>query len=46
MLVNIDETGYQNFADAATHEVIVHLEVNDDSIQVPVERSSKRATLM
>jgi hypothetical protein len=44
--MNADEICYQNFADAITHEVIVHLEVNGDSMQVPVERRSKRATLL
>jgi hypothetical protein len=44
--MNADETCYQNFADTVTHEVIIHLEVNGDSIQVPVEKRSKRATLM
>jgi hypothetical protein len=45
-IINVDETGCDDFADARPEKVIVPATYADDTIPIPADRAMKRATLV
>jgi hypothetical protein len=46
LLINLDETGHQEWVDAHRELVMVPVEYSEKTILIPVDRSEKRSTLL
>jgi hypothetical protein len=46
LVINLDETGHQEWADRTDQRVVVPESYEGDSIDIPINRASKRSTLL
>jgi hypothetical protein len=46
LVINLDETGHQDWVDANPEKVIVPVSYEHDKFTIPIDRQSKRATLL
>jgi hypothetical protein len=46
LVINLDETGHQDWTDANTEKVIVPLSYKSNKFTLPIDRQAKRATLL